>query len=80
MWASFLSGLGDPGFDAIAQNVALEFCKYSEHAGELSACRRGHVERLGERKPNATGIDLLQRYNQVEQRSVPAIEPPGEDR
>src|ERR1035441_8682598 len=41
--------------------------------------RRGHVERLGRHEPNADGMKLLERSNQVEERAPPAIEAPDDD-
>jgi hypothetical protein len=51
---TFFARLGDPGSHAIPQDVALKFRKHGEHAGERSAARCGHIERLGKRdKPDA---------------------------
>src|ERR1035438_9202090 len=80
MGTSFLARLGNPGFDAITQDVALELSKYGEHAGECTAPGRGHIKRLGQRyEPDADGVELSQRPNQVEERAPPAIEAPDED-
>ena len=40
---AFLSGLRDPGFDPVTQEVSLEFCEYGEHTRQSAAARRGQV-------------------------------------
>ena len=48
MGSTFLAGLGDSGFHAIAQDVALELGEHRQHAGKCTAAWRGHIERLRE--------------------------------
>jgi hypothetical protein len=67
MRPAFLSGLGNPRFHTISQDVALELGEYGKHAGQGAATRGRHIKRLGKRdKSNADGIELLQAANQVE--------------
>ena len=67
MGPTFLAGLGNPGLHAITQNIAFELSKHGEHAGERPAPWRGHVQRFGQRhEPNADGMKLLERSDQVE--------------
>ncbi len=74
------SSFGDAGFDAIAQDVALELRKDGEHAGERAAARRRHIQSFGERhEANVQRAELLQRADEIKQRAPPAIEPPHED-
>jgi len=67
MRSAFLTRLGDPGLHTIPQDIALEFREHGEHAGEGSAARGGHVERLRQRyKADSNGMELLECRNQVE--------------
>ena len=72
--------LGDPRFDALSQDVALEFRKDGEHAGERSTARGGHVQCFRKRdESDAECAELLQGANQVEERASPSIQAPDED-
>ena len=66
MRSSLFARLGDAGFHAISQDVALEFREHGEHAGQGSAAGGGHVERLGQRyEADSNGMELLKCRNQV---------------
>jgi len=80
MRSAGFASLGDAGFDAISQDVALELRKDGEHAGERSTARGGHVQCFRKRdKADAEGAQLLQGANQVEERASPSIKAPDED-
>ena len=42
------AGLGNPGFDAFPQNLALKLYKNGQHSGHGSPSRRGTIQRLGQ--------------------------------
>ena len=55
------SCLGDAGFHAFPQNLALELSEDSQHAGRCATCWGSHVEDFGKRdKADAQLRELLQ--------------------
>ena len=46
--AAFLPGLGDPGSDPLAEDLAFELREDCQHPRHRAARRRGQVERLGQ--------------------------------
>ena len=78
--AALLAGLSDPGLHAIAEDVPLELGEDRKHAGQGPAARRGQVERLAERdEADLECGQLLERRDQIDQGTPPAIQPPDQD-
>jgi hypothetical protein len=43
VWAAFLTSLGDPGLDAISQDISLELRENGQHAGQRPDTRCRHI-------------------------------------
>ena len=76
MRLSFLSGLRDPGFYTIAENVTFELGKDGQHASECAATRRCQVESVVQRyEADLQRRQLLQRVHQINEGSSPPVSP-----
>ncbi len=80
MRSAGFASLSDAGLDAISQDVALELREDGEHAGERTTAWRCHVQGLREGdKADVERPELLQRADQVEERTSPPIQAPDQD-
>ena len=72
--------LRDTRLDPLAQDVALKLCEDREHPCHGAPHGRRQVERFGERnETDAQLAEFPERYDQVQERTPPAVELPNND-
>jgi transposase len=78
--AAFFSSLNNPGADPLAEDLAFELREDGHHASLRAPCRRGQVQRLGQRdKADSKVGQFAERHHQIGKRAAPTAHTPDHD-